>query len=116
MRTGTLFVLARTRVYHSVVANDYMQHLHALAITTGAEKFGGPKLIQASVSGKGAGSSSGQVAFDPLHENPRASLLLVNGNVILHLGFVVRRSPLPWLGDGLRCANSRAKSGAQCHP
>jgi hypothetical protein len=60
-----------------------MQHLHALAITTGVEKFGGPKLIQASVPGKGAATSSGQIAFDPLHENPRASLLLVNGNVIL---------------------------------
>jgi outer membrane protein assembly factor BamB len=83
VRTGTLFVLARTRVYHRVAANDYMQHLHALAITTGGEKFGGPKLIQASVPGKGAGGSGGQIAFDALHENPRASLLLVNGNVIL---------------------------------
>jgi len=83
MRTGTLFVLARTRVYHQLAPNDYRQHLHALAITTGVEKFGGPKLIQASVQGKGAGGSGGQIAFDALHENPRASLLLVNGNVIL---------------------------------
>ncbi len=83
MRTGTLFVLARTRAYHRLSSNEYMQHLHALAITTGAEKFGGPKLIQASVSGKGAGSGGGKVAFNPLRDNPRASLLLVNGNVIL---------------------------------
>jgi len=83
MRTGTLFVLARTRVYHRVTANDYMQRLHALAITTGVEKFGGPKLIQASVPGKGAATSSGRISFDPLQENPRASLLLVNGNVVL---------------------------------
>jgi len=83
MGSGTLFVLARTRVYRAVVANDYMQHLHALAITTGVEKFGGPKLIQASVAGKGVGGSGGQIAFDALRENPRASLLLVNGNVIL---------------------------------
>ena len=83
MSTGTLFVLARTRVYHPVAANDYMQHLHALAITTGVEKFGGPKLIEASVSGNGAGMSGGKVNFDSLYENPRASLLLVNGNVIL---------------------------------
>lgn len=83
MRTGTLFVLARTRVYHRMSPNEYMQHLHALAITTGVEKFGGPKLIQASVPGKGAGASGGQVAFDALRENPRASLLLVSGSVIL---------------------------------
>jgi hypothetical protein len=83
MRTGTLFVLARTRVVRHLAANDYMQHLHALAITTGVEKFGGPTLIQASVPGKGEGASGGQVAFDAFRENPRASLLLVNGNVIL---------------------------------
>jgi hypothetical protein len=35
------------------------------------------------VAGKGGGGSGGQIAFDPLRENPRASLLLVNGNVIL---------------------------------
>jgi len=81
--TGTLFTLARTRVKHTLAANDYRQHLHALAITTGVEKLGGPKLIEATVPGKGAGASGGQVAFNPLRENPRASLLLVNGNVIL---------------------------------
>ena len=83
MRTGTLYVLARTRIFHRVAPNDYFQHLHALAITTGVEKFGGPRLIQGSVAGKGAASAAGKIAFDPLHENPRASLLLVNGNVIL---------------------------------
>lgn len=83
MRTGTLFLLARTRINHNMVPNEYFQHLHALAITTGAEKFGGPKLIDASVPGKGTGSSDGQVKFNPLRDNPRASLLLVNTNVIL---------------------------------
>lgn len=85
MRTGTLFVLARTRVYHRIGSNDYFQHLHALAITTGAEKFGGPKRIDAVVPGKGAGvgPTRGTVAFDALKENPRASLLLVNNHVIL---------------------------------
>ena len=83
MKTGTLYVLARTRIGHALGANEYFQHLHALAITTGVEKFGGPKLITATVAGRGAGSSGGKVAFDPLKENPRASLLLVNGNIIL---------------------------------
>jgi hypothetical protein len=83
LQTGTLFVLARTRVYHRLAPNDYRQHLHALAITTGVEKFGGPKLIEASVPGNGAGVSGGQITFDALRENPRASLVLVNGNVIL---------------------------------
>jgi hypothetical protein len=83
LKTGTLYVLARTMIAHKVGDDEYFQHLHALAITTGVEKFGGPKLISASVPGKGAGSEKGKVAFDPLRENPRAALLLGNGSVYL---------------------------------
>ena len=82
-KTGTLYVLARTQIRHPVADNEYFQHLHALAITTGVEKFGGPRLITASVPGKARGGSNGQVPFNPLRDNPRASLLLVNGVVIL---------------------------------
>jgi hypothetical protein len=83
IKTGTLYVLARTAIRRAVGDNEYFQHLHALAITTGAEKFGGPKLITASVPGRGAGRSNRQVDFDPLHENPRAALTLANNNVYL---------------------------------
>src|SRR5215469_17553418 len=60
VKTGTLYVLARTRIRHAVGANEYFQHLHALAITTGVEKFGGPKLITASAPGVGAGAANGR--------------------------------------------------------
>jgi len=83
IKTGTLYVLARTAIRHPVGDNEYFQHLHALAITTGVEKFGGPKVITASVPGRGAGRSNRQVDFDPLHENPRAALTLANNNVYL---------------------------------
>jgi hypothetical protein len=83
MKTGTLYVLARTKIRHRATADDYFQRLHALAITTGVEKFGGPKLITASVQGKGAGASNGQVAFDPVKENPRAALTLANNTVYI---------------------------------
>jgi hypothetical protein len=83
LKTGTLYVLARTMSGHTFADDDYFQHLHALALTTGAEKFGGPKLISASAPGKGDGSKNGQVGFNPLRENPRASLLLVNNIVYL---------------------------------
>ncbi|MGA7784641.1 MAG: hypothetical protein WB997_08355, partial [Candidatus Acidiferrales bacterium] len=83
LKTGTLYVLARTMIGHTLASNEYFQHLHALAITTGAEKFGGPKLISASFPGKGDGSINGQVNFNPLRENPRASLLLVNNVLYL---------------------------------
>jgi hypothetical protein len=83
LKSGTLFVLARTKIRHNLGTDEYFQHLHALAITTGVEKFGGPKLITASVQGKGAGTANGQVAFDPLRENPRAALVLANNTVYL---------------------------------
>ena len=83
LKSGTLYVLARTMIPHAVGDDEYFQRLHALAITTGVEKFGGPKIIAASVPGKGAGSAKGQVAFDPLRENPRAALTLANNALYL---------------------------------
>jgi hypothetical protein len=83
LKTGTLYVLARTRRRNVVSSNDFHQRLHALAITTGVEKFAGPVEIHASVPGRGDGSRNGQVAFDPLRENPRAALLLANNAVYL---------------------------------
>ncbi len=82
LKSGTLYVLARTRERISSGEN-FVQRLHALAITNGVEKFGGPVEIKASVPGSGAGSSNGSVAFDPLRENPRAALLLANNVVYL---------------------------------
>jgi len=64
--SGTLFVLARTKESQGLLGSaHYVQRLHALAITTGTEKFGGPVEIKASVKGRG-----GQVDFDPLRELP----------------------------------------------
>lgn len=81
--TGTLYVLARAKVSTSGSSVRYLQQLHALAITSGAEKFNGPIEIHASVIGTGAGSSGGKVSFDPLRENPRSALLLADGSVYL---------------------------------
>jgi len=79
--------LARTKeskgLLHGAV---FKQRLHALAITTGVEKFGGPVEIQASVKGTGSGHAAGQIPFDPQRENPRAALLLANATVYLAWG------------------------------
>jgi hypothetical protein len=83
LQSGTLYVLARTRIRHAMGSNEFFQRLHALAVTTGVEKFGGPKLITANVPGKGRDSKNGQVSFDPLKENPRAALTLANNTVYL---------------------------------
>lgn len=76
--TNTMYLLARTQEGAS-----YVQRLHALDITSGAEKFGGPVVIAASVPGTGAGSVGGVVAFDPLRHNQRVALALANGLVIV---------------------------------
>src|SRR5215471_11777123 len=79
--TRTLYVVAKTKEG----PNTYVQRLHALDLGTGVEKFGGPVDVQASVPGTGNGSTGEQVAFDPLHQNQRASLLLNNG--VVYIGF-----------------------------
>ena len=82
--TGTLYVVAKTKEV-SGNSTTYVQRLHALDITTGAEKFGGPVALQASVPGTGQGSQGNTVPFDALHENQRPALLLLNG--VVYIGF-----------------------------
>ncbi len=74
--SGTLYVVARTDE-----SGTFIQRLHALDVTTGAEKFGGPVLIQASYQG-----ANGTFTFDPLLHNQRAGLLLLNGLVYVTWG------------------------------
>lgn len=76
--TNTIYVLVRTQETKS-----YIQRLHALDITTGAEKFGGPVEINAVVAGTGTGTSHGKIMFDTLHDNQRTALLEANGMIYL---------------------------------
>jgi cation transport regulator ChaC len=59
----------------------WVQRIHAVDIVTGAERPGSPMVIAASVRGTGAGTSGGNVAFDPATQLNRPGLLLVNGVV-----------------------------------
>ncbi len=74
--SGTLYVVAKTKENGS-----FVQRLHALDVTSGAEKFGGPVVIQAQVRGTGQGAKGGMVSFDPLGANQWPGLLLQNGLV-----------------------------------
>jgi hypothetical protein len=89
--TGTLYLVAKTKK-----GGNYLQRLHALEITTGAEKFGGPVTIQASVLGSGEGSQGGQLPFDTLRENQRPALVLSNG--VLYIGWGSHGDQHPWHG------------------
>ncbi|HKS72143.1 MAG TPA: immunoglobulin domain-containing protein [Terriglobales bacterium] len=76
--SGTLYVVARTKENGA-----YVQRLHALDVTTGAERFGGPVVIQASVPGTGVGSVNGMLPFDPHLEAQRSALFMQNGLVYI---------------------------------
>ncbi|HZT40852.1 MAG TPA: chitobiase/beta-hexosaminidase C-terminal domain-containing protein [Chthonomonadaceae bacterium] len=99
LSTNTLYVVAKTKeVTNSTGAVSYVQRLHALNITTGAEKtnFNSPVVISASVAGTGDGSVNGVVTFDPLRQHNRPGLLLLNG--VVYLGFASHGDNTPYHG------------------
>jgi chitodextrinase len=93
--SGTLYVVAATKEV-SGTTTSYVQRLHALDIATGAEKLGGPVVIQASVSGTGDGSVGGVLSFNALRENQRPALLLTGG--VVYIGFASHGDVTPYHG------------------
>ncbi len=79
---GTIYLVAMSKDGNG----HYYQRLHALDITTGAEEFGGPEVVQATYPGTGANSSKGQVVFDPGQYKSRPGLLLLNGVIYTSWG------------------------------
>lgn len=69
--TNTLYVDAKT-----ALSGNYYHYLHALDVTTGFEKSGGPVSIAATI---------GSLTFSAVAELQRPGLLLSNGN--LYIGF-----------------------------
>ena len=82
-------------VVSKVKTNDgnYVQKLHALDITNGAESLKGPVTIQGSVKGTGDASVNGVVTFNPLIQHCRAALLLVPPQTTFS-NFAVKHSDL----------------------
>ena len=89
--SNTLYVVGKTKEN-----GTYFQRLHALDITTGAEKSGSPVPLVAQVTGNGNGSSGGQLRFDAKLENNRAGLLLLNG--IVYIAFAAHGDQGPYHG------------------
>jgi hypothetical protein len=88
---GALYVVSYT-----VNAGTYTHTLHALSVTTGAERFGGPVVISGSVPGTGEGSTAGTLAFDSEQEWQRPALTLVNG--VVYIGFGSHGDQEPYHG------------------
>ena len=78
--TNTIYLDAKTKEVVSGVTS-YVHRLHALDLSSGAEKFGGPVVITGSVQG-----SHGTVTFDSFKSCQRPGLLLEDGIVYIAFG------------------------------
>jgi hypothetical protein len=95
--SGTIYVEAKTKEVVGLITN-YVHRLHALDITTGAEKFGGPVVITAAVTGTGDTSTNdyvtnGVLSFNGLRHLNRCALLLNNGVVYVALASLGDKKP-----------------------
>jgi hypothetical protein len=82
--TGTLYVIAKTMLNVNGTVTVY-HYLHAIDITSGAEKYGGPVQIIAQSVATGTVNKGKITNFTSLHQLNRPGLLLLNG--IVYAGF-----------------------------
>ncbi len=75
---NTLYIVAATKENGA-----FLHRLHALDITSGAEKFGGPRIIQATYPGKAQDATDGVLTFSSRFQLQRAALLLSNGKLYI---------------------------------
>jgi hypothetical protein len=74
---GAIYVVAMSKDANG----NYFHRLHALDLTTGAELFGGPMLVQATYPGTGDSSSNGNVVFEAKQYKERPGLLQIGGTI-----------------------------------
>jgi hypothetical protein len=86
-----LYVVSKSVV---TATTTIYQRLHAIDLTTGAEKTGSPAVITGSYPGTASGGTS--VAFSAQQQNQRGGLTLVNGTVYLTWGS--HEDAPPWYG------------------
>jgi uncharacterized protein (TIGR03437 family) len=97
--TSTLYAVHYT-YSGSGSSRQYLYYLHALDLATGAEKFKGPVLVQATVPGTGWGGLdvivNKQLAFAAKDHLQRPGLLLLYGTV--YVAFGSHGDDAPWHG------------------
>lgn len=74
---GAIYVVAMSKDANG----NFFHRVHALDLTTGAELFGGPTLVQATYPGTGDNSSNGNVVFDAKQYKERPGLLQIGGTI-----------------------------------
>lgn len=87
----TMYFVTRT-----VEGTGTVQRLHAIDITTGAERPYSPHIVEAVVPGVGDGSSNSMVSLNPETNNQRAALSLANG--ALYVGWASFCDTRPYHG------------------
>jgi chitodextrinase len=118
--TNTMYLVAATK---EVTGSNtkLVNRLHALDITTGAEKFGGPVVIDAHAPGTGVDAVGGVIPFNNATENQRAGLLMSNGELYVafanhgfnppYHGWIMAYNPSTLHQDWVFCTTPNAQSG-----
>jgi hypothetical protein len=83
MASRTLYVVSKVETLADTTCQQY---LHALDLATGAEKFGGPVLINPTFAGSSSDGKHGVIPFNALREHSRAAMILYNGVVYITYG------------------------------
>jgi hypothetical protein len=92
--TNTLYVVSKSV---TLSGPTFYQRFHAIDLTTGSEKFGGPTNITSSiVTYPGSGDGSSIVSFNPQQENQRAGLALVSG--VVYVAWASHEDAPPYYG------------------
>ncbi len=80
-----LYVVAKTKEVSGKTTN-YVYRLHALDITSGAERTGSPVVIQGQVPGTGNPNNGSNLVFSPHYSLQRPGLALVNNGIYMGFG------------------------------
>lgn len=91
--SGTLYVVSKSV---NAAGTVFYQRLHAIDVTTGNEKPGGPALIDGSITFPGTGDGGSTVSFNPQQQNQRPGLALVNG--VVYVAWSSHEDQLPYYG------------------
>jgi hypothetical protein len=87
---GILYVLSKSV---NAARTTYLQRLHAIDLTTGAEVVA-PVTVSAAAAGTAGGGST--ILFDPRQEGQRAGLALVNG--VVYIAWASHEDKAPFFG------------------
>jgi hypothetical protein len=90
--SNTIYLVAKTKT----TGGTYHQRLHALNLNTGAEAANSPVEIDSSITVPGNCDGGTAIAFNPLRQNQRPGLALVNG--VVYVAWGSHGDVNPWHG------------------